>query len=193
MVGIRILEKNVPIEFVVGSGGREEDLDREALLAGAEKMAELINSKDWPPHYHDAFREMNKIVFFEGKVMVNGHLMDRPNCDEDDAIFYWEANEFMANTDADVRANTYFHDCWHVVQYKRAGNQFAFTLARQLDREVDAISHQIGVAYTLGCDDREIKHLVDFRANQWAIIDRLRSGVNQLAGHRPGEMSGPGQ
>ena len=194
MAGINILDKHIPIEFVAGSGASEDDLDQDALLSGAEEMAALINSLDWPPHYRDAFRGMKKIIFFEGKVTVNGYVMDRPNCDEDDAIFYWEANEFMKNMDADVHANTFFHDCWHVVQFKAAGNQFAYTLTEQLRREVDAITHQIGVAYMLGCSAAEIKHLEDFRADQRLIYARLEEGVErtQLAAHRPGEMQRSG-
>jgi hypothetical protein len=192
MAGIEILEKKIPVEFVAGEGAVEGDLDHDTLLSGANEMAELINGIDWPPHYRDAFRGMKKIVFFEGKVKVDGYLMDRPNCDQDDAIFYWEANEFMRNTDADVRANTFFHDCWHVVQFKLAGNQYAYTLADQLRREVDAISHQIGVAYMLGCSEREIRHLEDFRADQRKIAARLDEGVGQLAAHQPGDMSRQG-
>ena len=192
MAGIEILEKKIPVEFVAGAGAVEGDLDHDTLLSGANEMAELINGIDWPPHYRDAFRGMKKIVFFEGKVKVDGYLMDRPNCDQDDAIFYWEANEFMRNTDADVRANTFFHDCWHVVQFKLAGNQYAYTLADQLRREVDAISHQIGVAYMRGCSEREIRHLEDFRADQRKIAARLDEGVGQLAAHQPGDMSRQG-
>jgi len=188
MTAIDILGKDVPIEFEIGGGAVAADLDRPALLAGSQAMAVLINSVDWPPHYRDAFRGMTKIIFFAGKVMVDGHLMDRPCCDQDDAIFYWEAEEFFRNMDADVHANTFFHDCWHVVQFKAAGNQYAYTLMDQVGREVDAINHQIGVAYMLGCSRSEIKFLEDFRDNQRLIIARLDEGVNRLMGHRPGEM-----
>lgn len=192
MPSIDILGKQVPIDFVIGEGAAAGALDEEKLLSGATEMAALIKAKDWPPHYRDAFRGMTRIVFFEGKVVVDGHLMDRPCCDQDDAIFYWEANEFQKNPDADVRANTYFHDCWHVVQFKQAGNKYAYTRADQVAREVDAITHQIGVAHMLGCSDHEIRHLEDFRADQRRIAERLDEGVNQLAAHRPGEMSRQG-
>lgn len=191
MPDIDILGKQVAIEFVIGEGAQLE-LDEERLLAGAGDMAALINSIDWPADHRDAFREMTKIIFFEGQVMVNGYLMDRPCCDTDDAIFYWEANEFMKNTQADVRANTYFHDCWHVVQFKRAGNLYAYTEADQIAREVDAITHQIDVARMLGCSEHEIQHLEDFRRDQHRIAERLDEGVNRLAAHRPGALSASG-
>lgn len=189
MASIDILGKDVPILFEIGEGASEADLDTDRLLAGAEEMAALIDSKAWLPHQSDAFRQMNKIVFFAGKVMVDNNLMDRPCCDQDDAVFYWEAEEFFRNTDADVHANTFFHDCWHVVQFKAAGNRYAYTERDKVDREVDAITHQIEVARTLGCSPSEIQFLLDFQANQGAIIARLDEGVNQLAPHKPGQMS----
>lgn len=189
MAEIEILGKTLAVDFVLGEGAAADALDEDALLAGARDMAALINSKDWPPHFRDAFREMVRIVFFEGKVEVNGHLMDRPCCDEDDAVFYWEANEFLLNSDADVRANTFFHDCWHVVQFKLAGRQFAYTEEERLRREVDAITHQIGVAHTLGCNADEIGHLEAFRGDQQRIAARLDEGVGQIAPHRAGGMA----
>src|SRR4029079_11515817 len=97
--------------------------------------------------------------FFAGQVMVNGYPMDRPCCDQDDAVFYWEAEEFMRNTDADVRANTFFHDCWHVVQFRRDG--YATEEPEQVAREVDAIEQQIAVGRTLEWDARGIAFVVD--------------------------------
>jgi hypothetical protein len=188
MASIDILGKDVPIGFEIGLGATAADLDRTKLVEGAEEMVTLINGISWPPHYRDAFRGMKKIIFFAGKVMVDGHLMDRPCCDQDDAIFYWEAEEFFRNPDADVRGNTYFHDCWHLVQFKAAGNQYAYTLIDQVSREVDAINHQIGVAHLLGCSRSEIKFLEDFRDDQRLIVARLDEGVNQLAPHTPGQI-----
>ena len=192
MAAIDILGKDIPIEFETGAGAVPADLDQPTLLDGARAMAALINSVDWPPNYRDCFRGMKKIIFFAGKVMVDGHLMDRPCCDQDDAIFYWEAEEFLRNMDADVHASTFFHDCWHVVQFKAAGNQYAYTLIDQVGREVDAINHQIVAAHFLGCSAHEIKFLEDFRDNQRLIIARLDEGVNRLMGHKPGEMTAQG-
>ena len=188
---IRVLSKTIPIEFQMGEGA-DRPLDRAGLLAGAERMADLINEKsaDLTQEQKNAFEGIKKIVFFEGKVMVDGHLMDRPCCDQDDAIFYWEANEFEQNSDADVRANTFFHDCWHVVQFRRDGG-FARDQREQVAREVDAIQEQIKVARILGNDEREIRFLENFRDNQQGIIDRLREGVGSaFAAHRPGDMRG---
>lgn len=185
MASIQILGKTVPIEFKIGSDPKRA-LDQDSLLKGAEDMGELINAKTWTEDQAAAFKGMNKIVFFEGKVEVDGHLMDRPCCDQDDAIFYWEAEEFERNTDADVRANTYFHDCWHVVQFKRAGNKYAAPGQEQVDREVDAINEQLKVAVTLGNSPQEIQFLKDFRDDQQAILDRLQEGVNSGIPHKPG-------
>jgi hypothetical protein len=181
MSAIEILGKETAVDFVVGEGAAAGSLDEPALLAGAEAMAALIDAKDWPQAYADAFRGMTRIVFFAGKVMVDGYLMDRPCCDQDDAVFYWEAEEFLRNTDADVRANTFFHDCWHVVQFRRAGNRFAQGQAEQVAREVDAIEQQIAVARALGCSDYEIGFLEDFMNDQQRIEVRLAEGV----GHGP--------
>ena len=192
MITIDILGKETADEFAVGLGAEPEDIDTEQLFTGAEDMAALINSRDWPPHYADAFRGMTKIVFFVGKVEVDGFMMDRPCCDQDDAVFYWEAEEFLRNMDADVHANTFFHDCWHVVQYQVAGNNYAASRSQQIAREVDAISHQIGVAYTLGCSQAEIRFLEKFRADQQGIADRIDEGVGGVTPHRAGAMDGPG-
>ena len=179
---LRILDVDTPIEFLVGRNATRE-MDEAALLQGAREMAALINGVAWPPEYRAAFEGMRKIVFFAGQVEVNGFLLDRPGCDEDDATFYWEAEEFMRNTDADVRANTFFHDCWHVVQFKRSGNQFARGQEERVSREVDAINQQIEVARLLGCDAREIAFLEEFRDSQPRIEARLAEGVETRMRH----------
>jgi len=185
MASIQILGKTVPLEFLVGREA-QRPLNEAALTAGAQEMAALINSKNWSAAQAAAFKGINKIVFFEGKVMINGHEMDRPACDEDDAIFYWEAEEFERNSDTDVRANTFFHDCWHVVQFRDRGG-FAMTRQEQVAREVDAINRQIEVAEVLGNDDREIQFLRDFRDDQERIKARLDEGVGEnVAPHKPG-------
>ena len=187
MDAIQILGKTVPVEFVEGEGANGPP-DHATLLTGAGAMAALINGKNWSDDQRGAFQGIKKIVFFKGKVRVNGHLMDRPCCDEDDAIFYWEAEEFERNTDADVRANTFFHDCWHVVQFKREGG-FAQPGQEQVEREVDAINEQIKVARILGNSPDEIKFLEEFRDDQQRIRDRLEEGVNnKIAPHKPGAL-----
>jgi hypothetical protein len=193
MPAIEILGKETAVDFIVGEGAVAGSLDEPALLAGAEAMAALIDAQDWPQAHADAFRGMARIVFFAGKVMVDGYLMDRPCCDQDDAVFYWEAEEFLRNTDADVRANTFFHDCWHVVQFRREGNRFAEGQAEQVAREVDAIEQQIAVARTLGCSDYEIGFLEAFMNDEHAIGVRLAEGVGQgppgaFAAHPAGAM-----
>jgi hypothetical protein len=184
MASIDILGKSVPIEFEIGEDARIE-MDRGQLMADAEAMASLIGEKGpWRPEYAEAFQVMNRIVFFEGKVMVNGYEMDRPCCDQDDAVFYWESSEFNANRDADVHANTFFHDCWHVIQFRADG--YPRDEAEQSEREVDAISHQVEVARQLGCSDAEIAHLTRFAADPAAIETRIREGVQFAAPHKAG-------
>jgi hypothetical protein len=119
---------------------------------------------------------MKKIVFFEGKVVVNGTKIDRPCCDQDDAVFYWEGNEFTANMDPRVHANTYFHDCWHVVQFNNAG--WAREEHEQVYREVDAINHQIEVARAVGCRPEDVDFLIRFRDDQGVIQARLQEGLH---------------
>jgi hypothetical protein len=178
MPSVRVLGVDTPVDFIDGEGAAP--LDRAVLLAGLEDAMALVNrTAGWTAEERAAFEGMKKIVFFQGQVTVNGWPLSRPGCDQDDAIFYWEAVEFMANTDADVRANTFFHDCWHVVQFKRIGD-FARTPGDQVAREIDAIDRQIAVARKLGCDEREIQFLRDFRADQGRIVARLAEGV----GHR---------
>jgi hypothetical protein len=191
MASIKVLGARIPVEFKIGKEA-VLPMDQAAILKGAGEMAALINSKTWPPAFAAAFKGMKKIVFFEGKVKVNGHLVDRPGVDEDDAIFYWEASEFNNNTDADVRANTFFHDCWHVVQFKAAGKKFAKGEKERVAREVDALNQQIAVARILGNDAREIKFIEDFRDDQDRIKARLDEGVAGVGGavapHKPGAM-----
>lgn len=187
MTDLTILGNKVPLEFLVGKDPKAP-LDKDALIAGAKTMVDLINSVTWPADYAAAFRGMKKIVFFEGKIVVNGWEIDRPCCDEDDAIFYWEAEEFLRNPESDVRANTYFHDCWHVVQFKEAGNKFAGDENERVHREVDAINHQIEVAKLLGNDAREIGFLENFRDDQNRIKIRLAEGVTDRMTHTPGTL-----
>lgn len=187
MASIQILGTTIPIEFMIGQEAKRP-LDEAQLTAGAQQMAALINSRNWTEEQKNAFTGIKKIVFFEGKVMVDGHLMDRPCCDQDDAIFYWEAEEFEKNTDADVRANTFFHDCWHVVQFKRTGRH-AQGEREQVEREVDAINEQLKVCEILGNSPHEIQHLIAFRDDQQRIRERLKEGVGtQVAPHKTGDM-----
>src|SRR5690349_7336487 len=97
MTSIRIISRDIPIEFIA-----IDPADQDPILAQVQKMADLINSKDWPADYAAAYQVMSKIVFFRGTVSVDGHDLARPGCDQDDAIFYWQADEFIANSDADV-------------------------------------------------------------------------------------------
>jgi hypothetical protein len=178
MQSIHILGQEIPITFA--SGQVEDESLRQELISGVENMAALINAKTWTRAYADALRIMREIVFFDQSVTVNGYLMERPGCDEDDAIFYWEVSEFLANRDDDVHANTLFHDCWHVVQFRGHGNRYANGLTERIEREVDAVDQQIAVAALLGCDEPEIRYLRDFRDNQQRIIARLDEGVNGI-------------
>ena len=186
MAHIRILNAEVEIGFEVGENPLFE-MDEEALLAGAQEMAGGINGLEWPEDHARAFESMKKIVFFEGRIRVNDWLVDRPCCDEDDAVFYWESSEFLANPDPSVRASTLFHDCWHVVQFKRDGG-FARTEAERVDREIEAIDEQIQAAERLGCDASAITFLENFRADQKLIEVRLAEGVSRRMRHQRGVL-----
>jgi hypothetical protein len=184
MASIDILGKMIPVSFKRAPDATVT-MDEGALLAGARDMADKINGvRHWPPQYRDAFRGMKEIVFFEGTITVNTHPISRSCCDEDDAVFYWESSEFNQNSDADVRANTFFHDCWHVVQFQRSG-RFAANEDERLEREVDAVGEQIEVARLLGCSDHEVTHLEAFRTNHGAIVARLAEGLERMF-HRAG-------
>lgn len=178
---ITILGHPIAVSFQVGDGG--EAMDEETIFTEVEKMADLINSKDWPDDLAHAYKSMKGIVFFDGKVNINGYMVDRPGTDEDDAIFYWEAEEFLKNPEIDVHANIFFHDCWHVVQFQNAG--YAAENER-VGREVDAITRQIEAGKILGNDEREIAFLENFKSDQQKIIDRLKEGVEKGVAHEAG-------
>ena len=181
MASIRIIDREIPVEFIA-----VDEAGQAPILAQLGKMADLINGKDWPDAYAAAYQVMSKIVFFRGTVSVDGHDLARPGCDQDDAIFYWQADEFIANPDADVHGNTFFHDCWHVVQFRRAGNKYALGDTEPVEREVDAINQQIEVGKILGNDARELQFLVDFRDDQERIKARLRQGIDKAGPHGGG-------
>lgn len=189
-MSINILGKEVAVSFAEGQPIGDDVRDR--VLQGVDRMAALINSIPWPEDYANAYRSMNGIVFFDHPVEVNGYIMDRPCCDEDDAVFYWEIEEFVAYEDADVHASTFFHDNWHVVQFGAAGNRYADGEGERLAREVDAVRHQIGVAHMLGCSEHEIGHLVSFSQDHARILARLDEGVDGFAFHRPGAFRSDG-
>ncbi len=182
MPSIRILDANVEFDFMIGRGASVA-MDHHALRQGLLDMAAKVNSvAGWSPEERRAFQSMKKIVFFEGIVLVNGHEMERSCCDEDDAIFYWDSTEFNENTDADVRASTFFHDCWHVVQFKDAGRRYYRDEDERRQRERDAVARQIDVARKLECSDHEIGHLIKFAASDDLVDDRFRQGTS--IGHR---------
>lgn len=181
VASIRVIDREIPIEFIA-----VDPADQGAIVAQAQKMADLINGKSWSGDQAAAFQIMSRIVFFRGTIQVDGHDLARPGCDQDDAVFYWQADEFIANPDADVHANTFFHDCWHVVQFRRAGNKYAQGDTEPVEREVDAIERQIEVGLILGNDDRELQFLRDFRDDQERIKARLRQGVDKAGPHPTG-------
>jgi len=184
MASIDILGRNIPVEFMTGSEPQLV-MDEAAILEKLEEMAALIDSKAWPDQYADAFRIMNKIVFFEGMIEVDGHEVERPGCDQDDAIFYWRSKEFTDNPQNDVHGNTFFHDCWHVVQFRAAGD-YARGEDEQVAREIDAINQQIAVGEILGNDEYELGYLRGFRDDQQRIKDRLREGIDKAGPHPTG-------
>lgn len=181
MPTVQILGNDKGVAFATGSGAVAAHR-RQPLLHGLAAVAQLIDgTPGWTAAERAAFAAMRKIVFFEGSVTVNNFVMSRPGCDERAATFYWEVEEFMANTDADVRANTFFHDCCHVVQFKARG--FAHQEDERVAREVDATLQQIEVARKLGCSPHEIQHLERFVGDHPTIVARLREGVKRMIHH----------
>ncbi|MFL5294920.1 MAG: hypothetical protein ACJ798_00930 [Phenylobacterium sp.] len=171
-----ILDTEKPVEFIDTDPLRP--LDPPSLMEGLRQVADLINATPWTAAQRAAFNGMRKIVFFLGTVEVAGYELSRPGCDEANAAFYWEVGEFLANTDPGVRANIFFHDCWHVVQFKAGG--FAHDLDERVAREVDALDRQIEVAEAMSCYAADIKFLTDFAADPQAIRDRLAFGVSTM-------------
>ena len=175
MASIRILKKNIDVEFKRGAG--QPAIAEAAIMTRAKAMADLINAKQWPDELAASFRGLKKIVFFNGKVKVGRFMVERPGIDVKKAVFFWEIKEFAAD-DADGHANTLFHDSWHVVQFKRAGKKFAKDVDEEVDREVDATNQQIKAARILGSSASDIKHLEDFRDHPETIKARLLEGIS---------------
>ena len=174
MTSVTILGKEIQLEF------RDDCSDAatvDSTVAALAKMVGLINGVAWDESQSAAFRMMDRIVFFRDGVTVNGWRSTRPCCDEAKATFYWSVGEFQQNSDADVHGNTFFHDCWHVVQYRNAGDAYPGDDDERVAREVDAIDHQIEVARRLGCDARKISYLRGFRDSPSRIIARLAEGI----------------
>ena len=170
-----ILDVPKPVVFVDGDAA--PPMDRDLLLKGLQEVAALVNRTEWTEEQRSAFNGMLKVVFFQGAVDVNGYVLQRPGCDEKAATFYWEAVEFLENTDPGVRANTFFHDCWHVVQFKADGYA---TPDQRVGREVDAIQRQIEVARRLNCRPEDIAYLQAFEDSQPKIVARLAEGVSEM-------------
>jgi hypothetical protein len=177
---ITILDQDVPVEFQDNDPAKP--LPRADLLQRLTQMAGAIDAKKdlWTPAQRGAFTGMNRIVIFRGLVDVGGVEMGRPGCDLPNKVFYWQADEFLQVDDAGVRANTFFHDCWHVVQYGKGG--YPKTTEEGVDREVDAVDRQIEVAQVLACYDADLKFLADYEHDRPAIRARLDQGIHTHAG-----------
>jgi hypothetical protein len=173
---IVILDNEKPVDFI--DTDPTNPLDPDALMAGLQQVADLINRTSWTDAQRSAFDGMTRIVFFRGTVEVAGYALSRPGCDEAEAVFYWEVGEFLANTDPGVRANTFFHDCWHVVQFK--ANGFAKDLDERVAREVDAINRQIEVAQAMNVYADDISFLRNFEDHPELIRARLAYGVDAM-------------
>ncbi len=175
MASIKILGNDIKVKFKRGKGAPAAIVEP-PIMAAARDMAALINSKTWPAALASAYTELKAIIFFNGAVKINGHMMSRPGIDEKKATFFWEVAEFEAD-DADGHANTLFHDGWHVVQYKRAGNKRATKIDDRVAREVDAVDRQIEAARILGSAPSDIAFLQGFRDDPATIRLRLLEGV----------------
>jgi hypothetical protein len=177
MASIRILGKDIKVEFKRGKGA-SVDIIEPPILAAAEAMAALINGKRWPDDLAAAFVGVKKIVFFNGAVKVGKFMVARPGMDQPKATFFWEVEEFDRD-DADGHANTLFHDSWHLVQFKRAGNKAATAIEDRVAREVDAVNKQIEAARILGSAASDIEFLEKFRDDPATIRARLEEGISK--------------
>jgi hypothetical protein len=175
MASIRILGEDIKVKFKRGKGAPAAIVEA-PIMTAARDMAALINSKTWPADLALAYTGLKAIVFFNGAVKINGHMMSRPGIDEKKATFFWEVAEFDAD-DADGHANTLFHDGWHVVQFKRAGKKHAIGIDERVAREVDAVNRQIEAARILGSAPSDIAFLEAFRDDPETIKRRLLEGV----------------
>jgi hypothetical protein len=173
---ITILDHDVQVEFQGNDPARP--LDPPDLLRRLTAMADAINAKTslWTDAQRKAFTGITRIVLFRGLVEVGGVAMGRPGCDLPNAIFYWQADEFLQVDHAGVRANTFFHDCWHLVQYAKSG--YPRTVEEGVDREVDAVDRQIEVARVLECYDADLEFLTDYEHDRPAIRARLDQGIH---------------
>lgn len=177
MRSIVILDNEKPVEFV--DTDPDQPLDADDLMTKLRAVADAINGcPDWTADQRAAFDGMTKIVFFRGAVTVGDYELKRPGCDEANAVFYWEVGEFLKVDHAGVRANTFFHDCWHVVQFKAGG--YAKDLDERVAREVEAIDRQIAVAQALMCYPADIDYLKGFENNPDGIRERLAFGVDAM-------------
>jgi hypothetical protein len=171
MASIVILDTDKPVEFV-----GVDPADQGDLVTRLGTVAKAINDATWTQAQRDAFNGMKKIVFFRGTVQVDGFDLSRPGCSQANAVFYWEVGEFLRVDDAGVRANTLFHDCWHVVQFKKDGA--AADVDEGVAREVDAVDRQIEVAQVLNCFQGDIDFLRRFENDTAAIRTRLAQGIH---------------
>jgi hypothetical protein len=174
MPSIVILDTDKPVEFL--DADPANPLDQNDLMTRLGTVAKAINDATWTDAQRDAFNGMKKIVFFRGTIQVDGFDLSRPGCSQANAVFYWEVGEFLRIDDAGVRANTLFHDCWHVVQFKKDGA--ADGMDERVAREIDAVDRQIEVAQVLKCYQADIDYLKRFENDPDAIRARLEQGVH---------------
>ena len=172
MFVITVLGKQLPCLF-------DSSITDQAKLHGAAsdvvEMANRINAGQWSQAQTNAFLGTDRIVFFE-TVMWHGAAMTRPFMDQEAATFYWEIDEFLTDgVDGPRRPTFFFHDCWHLAQYRKLGGP-AKNLTDEVDREVDATDRQIECATVLGCDQPFLDYLTAYRNDRAAIEARIGAG-----------------
>lgn len=175
MPRLSILGRSLKVVFHVGEGAARP-LDPDAVLAGLQDVAALVNSRDWTPDERLGFTALRRLVMFTGRVRVGPWTIARPGCAEHRGCFYWEVGEFMDEPDVRIRAAILFHDGWHVVQHRREGG-FALGDAARVRREEDALERQIEVSERLGVRAEAVDWLRAFRADRAGILARLEQGV----------------
>jgi len=154
-----------------------------ALTAvSAQAMGAVINSHAamYGPSEAAAFQALNAITLFSGSINFNDEQMSRSFTDQKTGTFYWLDTEIALYLSAPVMACYFFHDCWHMVQFKQDDGPAA-TLSDEINREVDAVARQVVVGGKLGVPQYVLDFLTKYGNDRAAIATRIGQGVNSCA------------
>ena len=142
---VPILGVDIPYDFVVGDDPGDEIMDEADLGRAVAEMAREFAGVAWRADIAAALREMKAIRFFVGAVPYRDAMLTRPFTDQDNAIFYWHAREFLLDVDPRTRASYFFHDCWHMAQFLARGGPSVDQSARILHLPVKPVTLRLGI------------------------------------------------